>query len=168
MANYQTVYHSDSSINAIIKAELTDAREEFLTLLASLSNIDLKRKSNVSVWTSKELLVHIVFWLQQTPRAVTLVRTGKRLPRLPGVLFAWINIWLTRLAAWRQDRDSIIEQYERAFQCVMQLTEEINEQEWQQGIVFGAPFYEYRTIEQIIRSHCKHVREHAREIRQSS
>ena len=84
MANHQTVYHSDSSLNAIIKTELTDAREEFLTLVASLSNADFKRKSNVSVWTSKELLVHIVFWLQQTPRAVTLVRTGKRLPRLPG------------------------------------------------------------------------------------
>jgi len=167
MSANQPVCYPNAFLSTTIEIELAKAREEFLALLASLSDTDLKRKSTVSVWTVKELLVHIIFWLRQTPRVVTLVRVGKSPPHIPGVLFAVINIWLTRLVVWQQDRESIIKQYEQAFQNVMQLTEGIQEQEWQRGASFGAPFYEYRTIEKIIRSHRTHVQEHATEIRQS-
>lgn len=167
MSDNQPCCHPNSFPSITVETELSDAREEFLALLASLSDTDFNRKSTVSIWTVKELLVHMVFWLRQTPRAVTLVRAGKSPPHIPGALFAWINIWFTRLSAWRQDRESIINQYEQAFQIVVQLAEGIQEQEWQRGASFGAPFYEYRTIEKIICSHRTHVHEHVTEIQQS-
>jgi hypothetical protein len=167
MSANQPFSQLDSFPRTTIETALTDAREEFLALVASLSDTDFKRKSTVSIWTVKELLVHVVFWLQQTPRAVTLVRDGKSPPHIPGVLFDRINIWLTRLSAWHQDRESIINKYEQAFQAVVQLAEGIQEQEWQRGALFGAPFYEYRTVEKILCSHHTHVHEHAIEIRQS-
>jgi hypothetical protein len=44
---------------------------------ATLSEADFRQKSIASAWTIKELLVHIVFWLRETPRVVKVVRTGR-------------------------------------------------------------------------------------------
>lgn len=159
--------YPSTSIDETVMAELLAARAEFLALLASLSDRDLERKSVASVWTLKEVMVHVVFWLQQTPRVIARARVGKSPPHIPRQIFDWINIWLTRRAARRQDRASIIERYEQAFQAVTQLVEDIPAQEWQRGAAFGAPFYEYRTVEKILLSHRTHVQEHMAEIRAS-
>jgi len=114
------------------------------------------------------LLVHIVFWLRQTPGVVRVVRTGRGIRTIPTSLFDWLNLWLTRLAAWRQNRQSILARYERAYQATLRLVEGIAEEEWNKGASFGGPFHgEYRTIEIIIRSHRAHLQQHAAEIRQS-
>lgn len=106
-----------------ILAELEETRRQFLALLASLSEADFQQKSTSSAWTVKQLLVHIVFWLQETPRVVTMVQTGRGIRTIPAPLFDWLNLWLTRLAAWRQTRQSISAQYERAYQATLKVVE---------------------------------------------
>jgi hypothetical protein len=157
-----------ASLQDIVRAELEETRSDFLALLATLSETDLQQKSVMSAWTVKELLVHIVFWLRQTPGVVKMVRTGWGIRRIPTPLFDWLNLWLTRMAAWRQTRQAIMTRYERAYQATLRLVEGIQPDEWNKGASFGGPFHgEYRTIEIILRSHRAHFQEHAAEIRQS-
>jgi hypothetical protein len=168
MPDSQPVSSPSASLQEIIRAELQETRNDFLALLASLSETDLQQKSVMSAWTVKELLVHIVFWLRQTPGVVRVVRTGRGIRTIPTSLFNWLNLWLTRLAAWRQTRQSILARYERAYQATLRLVEGIGTEEWNKGASFGGPFHgEYRTIEIIIRSHRSHLQQHAAEIRQS-
>ncbi len=153
------------SLQETIQAELEETRRDFFVLLAALSETNLRQKSTSSAWTIKELLVHIVFWLRETPRIVTTVRTGRGIRSIPTPMFDWLNLWLTRLAAWKQTRQSITAQYERAYQATLKLVEGLPQDEWNKGASFGGPFHgEYRTIETIIRSHHTHVQEHATEI----
>lgn len=167
MSDNRPFSFQNASTRETIQAELAEARKSFLALLASLSDADFRQKSTTSAWTVKELLVHMVFWLNETPRAITMVRRGK-VRKISASLFAWLNLWLTRLAAWRQTRQSITTRYERAYQALLLLVAGIQEQEWKQGASFGGPFHgEYRTIEKIIRSHRTHVQEHSAEIWQS-
>jgi hypothetical protein len=96
------------------------------------------------------------------------VRTGPGIRKIPTSLFDWLNLWLTRLVAWRQTRQSILARYERAYQATLRLIEGIRTEEWNKGASFGGPFHgEYRTTETIIRSHRAHFQQHAAEIRQS-
>ncbi len=168
MSESQAASSPSASPQESVRAELEEARRDFLTLLASLSETDLQQKSLTSAWTVKELLVHIVFWLNQTPGVVRIVRTGRGIRSIPTPLFDWLNLWLTRVAAWRQTRQSIQASYERAYQATLRLVESIRTDEWNKGASFGGPFHgEYRTIEIIIRSHRTHLQEHTAEIRQS-
>ena len=168
MSESQPLSSPSASLQESVRAELEESRRDFLALLASLSETDLQQKSVTCAWTVKELLVHIVFWLRQTPGVVRVVRTGRGIRRIPTSLFDWLNLWLTRLAAWRQTRQSITTHYERAYQATLRLVEGIQTEEWNKGAAFGGPFHgEYRTIETILRSHRAHLQEHAAEIRQS-
>ena len=168
MSDSQPVPSPSASLQEIVRAELEETRSDFLALLASLSETDLQQKSVMSAWTVKELLVHIVFWLRQTPGVVRVVRTGRGIRRIPTSLFDWLNLWLTRVAAWRQTRQSIQARYEQAYQAALRLVEGMGAEEWNKGASFGGPFHgEYRTIETIIRSHRAHFQQHAAEIRQS-
>lgn len=61
MPDSQPVSSPSASLQEIIRAELEETRNDFLALLASLSETDLQQKSVTSAWTVKEVLVHIVF-----------------------------------------------------------------------------------------------------------
>jgi hypothetical protein len=87
MSDSQPVSSSSASLREIVRAELEETRNDFLALLASLSETDLQQKSVMSAWTVKELLVHIVFWLRQTPGVVRVVRTGRGIRKIPTSLF---------------------------------------------------------------------------------
>jgi hypothetical protein len=165
MSDNQPLSQERSSLRESVRAELEEARKQFFALLDSLSEADFRQKSISSAWTIKELLVHIVFWLRETPRVVRIVQTGRGIRNIPEPLFDWLNLWLTRLMAWRQTRQSIAAHYERAYRAILKLVEGIQVDEWGKGASFGGPFHgEYRTIEMIIRSHHTHVQEHAMEI----
>ncbi len=153
------------AISVLVKNDLIEAREEFMALLASLSDEDFNWKNAESTWTIKELLVHVLFWLQQTSRLVEMMLQGKHLPHVPDVVFNWANLWITRIVARRQDRASMIRQYDLAFQKLMQLVDNIPPDDWLTGFYFGAPFHKYRTIEMVMRSQRIHMREHGDEIR---
>ena len=73
MSDNHSFSPQSSSLQETIQAELEETRRDFLALLATLYEADFRQKSIASAWTIKELLVHIVFWLRETPRIVTMV-----------------------------------------------------------------------------------------------
>lgn len=149
----------------IIRAELEETGKNFHQLLDSLSNEDLRRKGVNSAWTIGELLVHIIYWLNYTPRVVKMLRKGTGIRNVPLFLFDWANIWLTRFAARKVTVRSIRLRYDAAHDVTLRALDGIRDDEWGKSATFIKG--EVSTMESIFHSIRSHFEEHAVQIRES-
>ena len=78
-----------------LRSELESSRVEFHTLLDSLSDNDLKKKSHNAAWTNKHIVVHIAMGFFILPSLILLALVFGRLPKPISKLLALLLIVTT-------------------------------------------------------------------------
>lgn len=116
-----------------IHRELEDTRQRFHALLDSLDDFDLYLPSANPAWTIAEVLYHIVLGLAYVPLEVKALQLGLRTPQPSIALFDRLNPLLTRMAAQRQNRQSLAAAYDRQHACVIQALQSIKPTDWYKG-----------------------------------
>ena len=117
-----------------IRAELQATRSAYHTLVDSLADKDLEKRSGNPAWTIRQLLFHMTLAPRLLPNDVRLIRKRARVPKLPAFLFNRLNVIVTRIGARKLTRQSAREKYDAAHAVALDVLETIDEHEWRQGI----------------------------------
>ena len=148
---------------AQLRGDLERTRDEFRSLVQSLSEADLKRKRPGSPWSVGSLLAHLVASMEILPREFSAARKGRNFMALPPWLFNPIRMGTARLLTTGQTRAKLVRRYDAACTRVLQALDTVREDEWQRG----GHFYDegYWTVQTIFETQPRHFQEHAAEIR---
>jgi uncharacterized protein (TIGR03083 family) len=145
-----------------LRDELVATRKDFHELLASLTDEDWKKKSANPAWSVGQLMWHLTWGLEFTPKAVGYCRAGKA-PNPPSWLVGLGNVLITRFGSRSATPEAVTDKYDRGHAAILQTLEEVGDDEWDKAIrAYGTDY----TIESLFREVTKHLREHEADIRQ--
>lgn len=143
-----------------LHAEIESARKDFHELLASLSDEDWRKKSANRAWSVGQLMWHMAWGLEFTPKAVGYCRKGKG-PNPPSWLVGPGNMLITRFGSRGAKPESIAEKYDQGHAAILQTLEGVGDDEWHKGArAYGIDY----TIESLFREVAVHFREHETDI----
>ncbi|MEX2159086.1 MAG: DinB family protein [Dehalococcoidia bacterium] len=143
-----------------LRAELESTRKDFHELLVSLSDEDWKKKSANPAWSVGQLVWHLTWGLEFTPKAVGYCRKGKA-PNPPSWLVAPGNVLITRFGSRGATRASAGEKYDRSHAVILETLGGVRDDEWHKGTrAYGIDY----TIESLFREVSAHFREHEADI----
>ena len=162
-----------------IRAELASTRSTLHTLLDSLSENDLRRKSHNSGWTNGEILAHVLFGFVILNPLLPMGRLGGRMPKWASRLFAWLlNAftgpfnWVNALGARLQGRvftyRRIGNLYDGVYISLLRQLNSIQENEWERGMYYptrwDSNFSDFMTVEKLCHYPVVHFNFHMRQI----
>lgn len=154
---------NDGSHFEIIKNELEEVKQEFLWLINEIAINEWDRKIAGEGWSAKEELVHMAQALEVLPKGIqrAIGESGRRslLSYIPSKIRGWVNGYIIiPIRSRRSTKKSIVEEYEKASNELVEILGEITEEDWGKG----APFpRKYRTVEQMAQRPREHFEEHA-------
>jgi len=163
----------------IIRAELEATRTTFHTLLDSLSENDLQKKSRNPGWTNGEILAHMLFGFIILNALLPMARLWGHLPKWTSKIFAWIlNAfttpfnWINALGARLQARVFTYKQidklYDRAYFSLVKQINSIKDDEWKHGMHYptrwDSNFSDFMTIEKLFHYPVVHFHFHLGQI----
>jgi hypothetical protein len=155
----------ESSKFALIQVELESVKDEFLQLLAAISEEDWERKIPGEHWTVKQELAHVAQALQTQPVGIRRAATGHGgalLAFTPVAVRNWANGYIViPLTSRKETRPSIAAEYEKAHAVLLDLLATLPEEAWSKGTRFG----EYLTVEQMAHRPAEHLAEHIAHLR---
>ncbi len=167
-------------IEDALRAELGSTRTTFHTLLVSLSEKDLRKRSLNPGWTNGEILAHMTFGFIILNALLPMARLWGQLPPRASKPFAWLlNAftapfnWVNALGARLQGRvftcRRIGKLYDRAYSSLLKQIDPIHEDEWQTGMFYptrwDSNFSDFMTIEKLFHYPVVHFNFHLRQIR---
>ena len=162
-----------------IRLELEATRKVFHTLLDSLSENDLYRKSLNAGWTNAEILVHMTFGFIILNALLPLARLSGHLPAWTSKFFAWllnaftipfnwINVLGTRGQAKLFTYKGIAKVYDLATYSLLRKIEHIQDDEWERGMYYptrwDSNFSDFMTIRELFHYPVKHFNFHREQI----
>ncbi len=163
-----------------LRSELESSRVEFHTLLDSLSDNDLKKKSHNAAWTNKHIVVHMAMGLFILPSLILLALVFGRLPKPISKLFAlllivttipfnWINALGPYIGATIFTRSSLSKTLDWFHARIVQLLRLMTEEELKRGMYYPTQwdpfsFKDYMTLEDIFRIPILHFTFHLKQI----
>jgi hypothetical protein len=165
---------SDETKSAI-KSQLAQTRSEFHTLLNSLSEEDLKRRSKNEGWTNGEILFHMMFAFLLILTLVPMMRLWSRLPKkyskgFANVLnfstapFNWINGLAPHMGGNIFTRNLLRVRFDKVYTHLIRLVDSVKENEWESGMYYPDKweplFDEYMTMEKLLYYPIRHFRFH--------
>lgn len=141
-----------------MRAELEATRTAFLAFLDSLSEDQWHQKSLDSAWTVGEVMVHLLWALEQLPKEVASARRGKGMFNMPKMLADPLSYWYTRWMARSATPESISRRYNAAMTAVLRTLDNVKESD----LTLGAPFYGhgFYTIADLFHTPAEHFAEH--------
>ena len=143
-----------------MRAEIDATHKAYHELLDSLSDEDWKKKSANPAWTVGQLMWHMAWGLEFTPKAVGYCRKGKG-PNPPSWLVGPGNVLITRFGSRSATSASAREKYESGHAVILETLGGVQDTEWHKGArAYG---FDY-TIESLFREVTKHLREHETDI----
>jgi len=163
-----------------IRAELEAACKVFHALLDSLSESDVRRKSQNPGWTNGEILVHMTFGFIILNALLPLARLWAHLPKWTSKPFAWLlNAftmpfnWINALGTRGQARlfthRRLGRIYDRANDRLMKQIDHIHGDEWERGMYYptrwDSNFNEFMTIRELFYYPIKHFNFHLGQIK---
>ena len=164
----------------ILRSELESSRMAFHTLLDSLSDADLKKKSHNAAWTNKHIVVHMAMGFFILPSLILIALLFGRLPKPLSKLFAlllitttipfnWINALGPYLGGIVFTRTSLSKTFDWFYARIVQLLQFIPEEELQRGMYYPTQwdpftFKDYMTLEDIFRISPRHFAFHLEQI----
>ncbi len=164
---------------AAILAEWELARTTFHTLLASLSESDLRQPSDNPGWTNGEILSHMLFGFIILNALLPMVRLWGRLPPRMSKPFAWLlNAltgpfnWVNALGARWQARVFTYQRlgwlYDQAYSALTNQISSLKANEWERGMYYptrwDSNFGDFMTVEKLLRYPVIHFNFHLRQI----
>ena len=159
--------------------EMESTSSTFHTLLDSLSDEDLRRKSNNPGWSNGEILFHMVFAFMILSALIPLVKFFGHLPKsysklFVGMLnsFTWFFNWINAVGARGGGRvytsRNIGKKYDKVHNSILKKLASIKENEWQSGMYYptrwDALFSEYMTLEKLFHYPVSHFQFHLKQI----
>ncbi|MDO8716869.1 MAG: DinB family protein [Dehalococcoidales bacterium] len=151
----------------------------FHALLDSLSDQDLRRKSNNPGWSNGEILFHMAFAFMILSALIPLVKFFGHLPESYSRLFAgmlnsftWVFNWINAVGARGGGRvytgRNIGKKYDKVYNAILKKLASIKENEWQSGMYYptrwDALFSEYMTLEKLFHYPVSHFQFHLKQI----
>src|SRR5574341_1384693 len=170
---------ADTNPASSIRSELAAARDEFGTLLDSLSAQEWRRQSLNPGWTNSEIAFHMALGFFLIPSLIGLIRLFSRLPgsysrAFSGALnastrpFNWINALGPRIGGRLFNNVSLRRLFDRVFSLILRIVDRIPASEWQSGMYYphrlDGLFSEYMTIEALFHYVVAHFRFHLGQI----
>jgi len=162
-----------------ICAELESTRQTFHTLLVSLSEDDLRKKSRNPGWTNGQILAHMTFGFIILNALLPMARLWGRLPKGASRIFAGLlNAftvpfnWVNALGARFQARVFTFKRigwfYDRAYFSLIKQIDWIEADEWERGMYYptqwDASFNDFMTIEKLFHYPVIHFNFHLEQI----
>lgn len=166
-------------ISESIRSEYESARTAFHTLLDSLSEEDLRAKSNNPGWTNGEILFHMTLGFQVLLALLPMARFFAHLPRIfsrvfAGLLnaFTWlfnpINAAGGRGGARFYRRNNIGKKFDHVIDSLLKKLVSVKENEWQSGMYYPTKwdslFSQFMTLEKLFRYTVIHFNFHLKQI----
>jgi len=143
---------------------LAISRVAFEELLGSLKDADLLVKRPGSVWSVREVAVHLISSIERTPDLIGRLRRRDNYLNLPLSIAEPIKRLYTWWAARNATRQDLVRRVDAAFPPVLALVHTIRWNEWDRG---GYAYGEgYWTVEHAFLHQREHVETHIRQIRQ--
>ena len=140
------------------------ARVEFQQLLGSLKEADLLVRRPGSVWSVREVAVHLISSIEHTPTLIGRLRLGKDYLNLPLPIAEVVKRLYTGWAARNAIREELIRRFNAACPPVLALVDTIRSSEWDQGgYAYGEGHW---TVEYAFLHQREHVEAHVRQIRE--
>lgn len=164
-----------------IRTELESTRAIFHTLLDSLSENDLRKRSRNPGWTNGEILVHMTFGFIILNALLPLARFWGRLPKGVSKPFAWllnactvpfnwINAFGARLQARVFTCGRIGKLYDQVHESLLKQLDSIRDDEWKRGMYcptkWDPNFSDFMTIQKLFHYPVIHFNSHIRQIAQ--
>jgi hypothetical protein len=119
--DYSPSENQSIEIRNMICDQLEATRIEFMSLVDSISQNEMKLQSGIDRWNLRDLLYHITIAASFLPINILLMRAGLSTPYLGVPLFNWLNNLLCRIGAIGQNSTSIKRKYNKAiFACQQQ------------------------------------------------
>ncbi|MBV9228622.1 MAG: DinB family protein [Chloroflexi bacterium] len=164
----------------LLRSELEASRTAFHTLLDSLSDADLKKKSHNAAWTNEHIVFHMAMGFFILPSLVLIALLFGRLPKPLSQLFArlltaitipfnWINALGPHIGGIIFTRTSLSNTFDWFHARIIQLLRVIPEQDLQLGMYYPtkwdtSSFKDYMTLEDIFRIPILHFTFHLEQI----
>lgn len=141
-----------------LRAELEETRAEFHRLVDGIEPAKWNQRCTSSLWTWKEIFVHLTWALQILPQEVASARRNRGMFNTPKSILDPMSYWYIRWLARKATPDSVKRAYDKALDQAVRLLAGIPVSDWQNGAVFyGEGFYH---VEDLFRSPGKHLKEH--------
>jgi hypothetical protein len=142
--------------------ELEGVKSDFIKLTNQIPAMDWSRKLPGGTWSAKQEMVHIVQALEVIPKGIDIaLEGGKRslLASIPPSIRHWVNGYIIIPARARNaTKDSVIADYDRAFNALVKKLQTLSEGDWDKGAPYPRQF---RTVAQMAHRPRQHFDEHA-------
>ena len=155
---------SKNARSEAIYLELEAAHSAFHSLLATLSEEDLRRQSLNPGWTNGEILAHMLFGFIVVNALLPMTRMWGRLPKSSSKPFAallnastrpfnWVNAWGARMQGKVFTYQRLGKIYDWVYRSLMKQVRSIKAEEWQRGMYYptrwDSNFSEFMTLEKL-------------------
>ena len=162
-----------------IRAELESTYTTFHTLLDSLSESDLRKRSRNPGWTNGEILAHMTFGFIILTALLPMARLWGHLPRWTSKVFAgllnaftapfnWINALGARFQAQVFTYKRIGKIYDWVYISLVKQINSIKDNEWERGMHYptrwDSNFSDFMTIEKLFHYPVTHFNFHLGQI----
>ena len=171
---------NERTVKEDLRADLSSARSTFQALIDSLSEEDLRRRSNIPGWTNQQVLFHMAFGFILLPSLVRMIKFWALFPRgfsrpfaaaldASTPLFNWINGLGPRLGARIYSGRSLGRRYDRAHARIQRILDSTSERDLALGMHYPQRwdplFNGYVTLEGLFRYPIAHLQSHLGQIR---
>jgi hypothetical protein len=163
-----------------LRSELESSRIAFHTLLNSLSDADLKKKSNNAAWTNKHIVIHMAMGFFILPSLILIALLLGRLPKPCSKIFAlllnvstipfnWINALGPYVGGTVFTRKSLSNTFDWFYARIVQILYFIPEKDLKRGMYYPTQwdpftFKDYMTLEDIFRIPTLHFTFHLKQL----
>ena len=150
--------HAPVPNRALLRADLEATRAAFHRQAEAAAGPRWRMSSPTCDWTAGEVLVHLVWALEQLPKEVEQARQGKGMFNLPKWFADPASYWMIRWQARSTDLATLCRRYDRAMDAVLAALDTVPDSDW--GL--GARFYGegYYTVADLFATPADHLIEH--------
>ena len=140
-------------------------RDDYHRLVGSISPESLTSRTLNTHWSIAEMLTHMIQSIELIPQEIEAVRKGKNFLNVPPWVAGKANMLWIKLRALRATQQSLLDNYDIAFDVAMQAWDAVRDDEWSKGANFFGEAY--RTLADNYAIAITHFHEHAEQIRKS-
>jgi hypothetical protein len=150
-----------TKIKGELRERLEQSRQEFLSVLRSVSDSQWSMPSANRKWTVGASFAHIGLGLGTIPLRMQSAREGKPKQWMPRLMFDFLNTTLARKVGRQHDRDSVRRYFDEQYATVIALLDGVEESEWN---LVSKTYVQKWTVQELFAHQSVHIAEHLQDI----
>jgi hypothetical protein len=148
-----------------IRAGWHTMRNDYHALVGEIPPVSLRSRTIDTRWSIAEILTHMILSVDLVPQEIEAVRKGKDFLNVPPLIATTVNLVWVKFRARRATQQSLLDDYDRAFNAALLAWDGVRDDEWTKGANFFGEGY--RTLTENYAVGITHFKEHADQIRKS-